>query len=528
VESVPNLAFFADGRMLVLTGRRKELRVRQLSSGGLNGDNLGTWEGAGCLALSPDGAQVAGGFADGEIRVIRTPLRWVAFSPDGKTVVTAGDRNQLCLWDPATGRLKQALPTGGLVRQTAFSSNGSYLAGLREDGGTVVWHLQNDQARVLPGGTSLRPATALAFAPGEATLLWGDEDGGIYFWDVNQQKLLYGLSTTRNEGASLLRFHHGGESLLIANRGGQVEQYDLGLRRLLGTADTQEVNYRVLDLSPSGRLLAVPGIVREVKVRELASGQEIELVPNRETFVTAVRFSPDGRLLALAVGPDVQLWSLATGGEIKRYRGHKQTVTSLAFAPDGRTLASTSKDGTALLWQVQPIPAQPALALKGEEVEKLWRDLASTDAPRAYLALRLLVQAPLQSAALLKQRLQPLTEEERNRLKTLLRQLDDDAVDRREQATARLSEWGGRILPAVRQLLRQPPSTEVRHRLEQVLDTWRGRPASVEELRWQRALTLLELLQTPESDKLLQALAAGPAEDLLTQEAKALLQRRRP
>jgi len=450
----------------------------------------------------------------------------VAFSPDGKMAATGGSSNSL--WDTATGQLRESLQASGPVRQLVFSSDATYLAGLQEDGAIVVWHLKEGRVKGVSGGASLRPATTLAFTPTGSTLLYGDGDGGVYFWDPQQQKLLRGISTSSDEGVSCLRYTCGGAFLLIANRAGQVERREPNTGKLLGSANTQEINYRVLDLSPSGRLLVVPGLRREVRVREVASGQEIELIPDREAFVNAVRFSPDGRLLALSVGSEVQLWSLTTGAEIKCYRGHKGTVTSLAFTPDGRKLASSSKDGTALLWRLPAEEAPPVVTLKPEEVEALWQELASREAPLAYRALRRLAGAPEKATALLKQRLQPLTAEEQKRLKTLLRQLDDDAFERREQAALRLGEWGERIVPAVRQALHEASSEEVRRRLEHVFDAWQSRSTSIDELRWQRALSLLELLKTPESRKFLQTLTAGPAEDLLTHEARGLLQRQTP
>ncbi len=449
----------------------------------------------------------------------------VSFAPDGKTVLVAGSKSGLHLRDLDTGRLRQSLPTTRPVRQVVFSADGVCLAALQEDGGIVVCNRKQGQLKDVAAGASLRPATTLAFPPTGSTLLYGDEAGGVYFWDTQQQKLLRGISTSSDEAVSLIRYTCGGAFLQIANRAGHVERREPGTGKLLGSSSTQEINYRVLDLSPSGRLLVIPGLSHEVRIRELASGQELELIPKRDAFVNAVRFSPDGRLLALGVASDVQLWSLVSGKEIKCFRGHKRTITSLAFAPDGKTLASASKDGTALLWTVPAEPAPPAVALKAAEVEALWQELGSGDSPKAYRAMRRLAGAGTQALPLLKQQLQPLPAEEQKRLRTMLRQLDDDEFERREQATAALKQRGERILPAVQRLLSESRSEEVQRRVEQVVEGWQSRADSAEQLRWQRALILLEWLKTPESRKLLQTLADGPVEDLLTHEARSALRR---
>jgi WD40 repeat protein len=115
--------------------------------------------------------------------------------------------------------------------------------------------------------------------------------------------------------------------------------------------------------SPDGKTLASggEGLNRkgEVKLWEVATGQENATLKAHASHVMAVAFSPDGKLLASggtsSVGADsgeVKIWDAATGQLKATLRGHARPVVSVAFSPDGETLASGSYDSTIRLWDV--------------------------------------------------------------------------------------------------------------------------------------------------------------------------------
>jgi len=72
-------------------------------------------------------------------------------------------------------------------------------------------------------------------------------------------------------------------------------------------------------------------------------------------WIADVRFSPDGKYLAVATSLGVELRDPATLELVRFLQGHTGPVTSVAFSPDGKLLATGSWDGTVLIWDVEQI-----------------------------------------------------------------------------------------------------------------------------------------------------------------------------
>jgi WD40 repeat protein len=120
--------------------------------------------------------------------------RFVAFSPDGKTVVTNTGFGDLNLWDILTGKLERTLETtGGYVRGIVFSQNGITLVTThgpwQEPACVRVWDLPTGQVkRKLAVSTGPHPALSLSDDGKRLSVKQGDST--VQLWDVHTRRLL--------------------------------------------------------------------------------------------------------------------------------------------------------------------------------------------------------------------------------------------------------------------------------------------------------------------------------------------------
>jgi WD40 repeat protein len=296
-----------------------------------------------------------------------------------------------------------------------------------------------------------------------------------------------------------------------------------------------------LAISPDGSLLAArnqqsaansPSIViwetvSGKKVAELAAG------PAHNCFL-----SGDNRTVVTMDEKSIRVWDLATRRE-KHQVALSKTSSSVNpnqfgmratahLTPDGRRLLTPESDGTLLIWDLSPaFPSQisESKSIEPERIAGWWTDLAQADPAVAYAAVWKLTEAPESAVGLFQKQMKPAVDADFEKVRKLVKELDDDRFEVRDKASRELEKMGALIQPALRHFLEAQPPPEVRRRLEILVQNSSGANQSPELLRQLRAVGILERIGSKGARQVLATLATGVPYAPETQAAKTALER---
>jgi WD40 repeat protein len=276
----------------------------------------------------------------------------VAFSPDGRTLVSSSNDNTLILWNALTGRqLKTFRGHERLVRVAVFSPDGKTLASGSNDNTIRIWDVSNGrEIRVFRGHDM--GVTSLAFSGDGRKLVSGSDDKTVRLWDTSTGFEIKTLKGHTNWITSVA-FSNDGNFVASGSYDWSIRIWDVARGREIRTLNGHMYTVFSIAFSPDSKTLASGGDDKTLRLWKVESGQQLWSTIGHSKGVNSVAFSPNSMHLATASNDkSIRLWDVSSGREIKTFHGHSEAIFSVAFNFDGRNLASAGADRAVRLWDV--------------------------------------------------------------------------------------------------------------------------------------------------------------------------------
>jgi WD40 repeat protein len=274
----------------------------------------------------------------------------LAFSPDGRTILTGSQDNTARLWDAATGRpIGPALAHQWWVRAVAFSPDGKAVLTGSLDGTARLW----DAATGRPIGPPLTHQDrvwAVAFSPDGKRVLTGSGDKTARLWDAATGKPI-GHPLTHQAMVYSVAFSPDGKGVLTGSSDKTARLWDAATGKPIGTPMTHQAMVWSVAFSPDGKAVLTGSGDKTARLWDAATGQPIGTPMTHRGEVLSSVFSPDGKaVLTGSQDKTARLWDAATGKPIGPPLTHQGAVVSVAFSPGGQAVLTGSVDNTARLW----------------------------------------------------------------------------------------------------------------------------------------------------------------------------------
>lgn len=377
------------------------------------------------LDISPDGTLYADAGRDGRIRLIDlesgtiirqypegpTQIHALAFTGDGRHLVSSDDHGACHVWSVETGELVASHPTfPRFFHVRVQPGGGGYFAGAgpgilsmtsldyllgtnrgkpdpsaeerakararvraygvppsrdsvwaaRERPWNTASGLSLQEAR---GTATLVQSRWTAFSPGGETVVHIDGQGNdTVVRDARSgEELLRPGNGPHMEAA----FSPDGDLLVIAAMENRLDVYRTSdwehVHTLVEDPDADgsrphRDRYHINSLAfrPGSHLLAVGYLNSTVSFWDVETGLRSGRIGEPEGIGISLAFSPAGEWLAMGTNTaHVHLYSMENGRIGTTLTGHQRTVISAAFSPDASRIVTTSTDRTAKVWDVE-------------------------------------------------------------------------------------------------------------------------------------------------------------------------------
>lgn len=276
-------------------------------------------------------------FLLGQFQAHQGGVSKIAFTADGRYLVTAGADRTLKLWGGAgslwDSRYRSIVRTMTFTYGpvTALHVRGMTAVTGHAEGAIAIWDLSTGREIASLKRNDARVWSVRFIDATTKRIAVAAHDWTVTLWDYDQPQT---------------PIH------VFAGHGNAVQSLAIDTTNALMITGSADKSIRVWDLAA----------LSLSRMRGRAHGD----------FVTALTLSRDGtRLVSGDLSGNVRTWSGAARSRLRRIRAHQGPITAIAFLPGGKNFATASKDGRLIVWNLRRGRAIRTFGSRGTPVNTL-------------------------------------------------------------------------------------------------------------------------------------------------------------
>ncbi|OJJ20572.1 hypothetical protein BKI52_19150 [marine bacterium AO1-C] len=285
----------------------------------------------------------------------------VAFTPNGRNLITVSDDKSIRIWNTSTGELKRTLRgqigdgSEGKMYALALSRDGRYLAvgGFlsykgRGSGNIRIIDLKsNRQIATLRGHTNV--VHSLSFSRDGKYLASGSSDRKVRVWNIATRK---SVATLKGHTKAVYGVSLSGSILVSGSYDKTVKVWDWRSNQMLKTITKHTGKVQTVRFSPNGRFFATGSYDGKTLLFD-ATGNFLKEISTIDATVKKVRFSSDSKKLAV-IGTYQTIFSIPSGRQIRQITKHKYARAAAFWGATGKYLATAGgNDKEIYIWNTQ-------------------------------------------------------------------------------------------------------------------------------------------------------------------------------
>ncbi len=288
------------------------------------------------------------------------PIVAIAFSADGKTIVTGDEAGVVQTWSADDGAAIDVVKGhGGAVFAVAMLPNGTIVSG-SADQKAIAWGSGGDWTleRFIGSGESDSPLVdrviSLAFSTDGKMLATGggnpSRSGEVKIWNPADGALIRELKDPHSDTVFGLEFSYDDKHLATCAADKFVKTWTVADGKFVMSFEGHTHHVLGVSWMADGRTLMSAGADGKLKTWDFVAGGQKKTTDGSPKEVTAIRFIGVGDSAVVCAGDGQVKQIKENGGSVRTYTGTTDAIYCAAATPDGKIVVAGGQASIVHVW----------------------------------------------------------------------------------------------------------------------------------------------------------------------------------